>query len=101
MGGARTPSQQFSITDYHSFLSIESPTSLSPSAHEIKKLISFLQHSMYLDSVCTGQSVFDLTQNEVVQNDVTEVMDQMDRFDQCKSFGGHQFKDMVSSELLM
>jgi len=39
--------------------------------------------------------------NQVVQNDVTEVMDQVDQFDQFKTFGGRQFKDMVSSEFLM
>ena len=48
LGGARTPSQLFSI------FSIVSPTSLPPSTHarEIRKLISFIRHSMYFDSVC-------------------------------------------------
>ena len=35
------------------------------------------------------------------KNDVMEVMNQVDQFDQCKSFGGHQFKDILSSEFLM
>ena len=48
VGEARTPSQHFSI------FSIRSPTSLPPSAHarEIRRLISFIWYSMYLDSVC-------------------------------------------------
>ena len=43
-----------------SVFSIGSPTSLPPSAHvrEIRKLISFIRHSMYLDSVCNRSFKF-------------------------------------------
>ena len=57
--GPRSPSQQFSITAYHSLLSIGSPTSLPPSAHvrEIRKLISFIRFSMNPDSHCKSNSI--------------------------------------------